>query len=197
MKLLLISLLTLFICCKSSAQTESAEDFQQKLNEQYAGEETSPLTANDRAEFKGLPFFPVNHKYVVTATLEKPEKATPFKMKTTTERKPEYVVYAVATFEIEGTTYRLNIYKSYGKSMPGYEDYLFLPFTDATNGDETYGGGRFIDLREPEGNTITIDFNKAYNPYCAYNHKYSCPVPPKENDLNIKIEAGVKYTPKD
>jgi uncharacterized protein (DUF1684 family) len=69
---------------------------------------------------------------------------------------------------------------------------LFLPFLDNTNGDTTYGGGRYIDLRIPEGDTIEIDFNKAYNPYCAYNSRYSCPIVPRENYLDTNIEAGVK-----
>lgn len=73
-----------------------------------------------------------------------------------------------------------------------YRDYLFLPYTDLTNAIETYGGGRFMDLLIPSGDTIIIDFNKSYNPSCAYNHAYSCPIPPEENDLNIRITAGVK-----
>ena len=73
-----------------------------------------------------------------------------------------------------------------------YEDYLFLPFTDKTNGDSSYGGGRYLDLKLPEGDSIIIDFNQAYNPYCAYNDKYSCPVPPKSNNLDIEVLAGVK-----
>ena len=68
---------------------------------------------------------------------------------------------------------------------------LFLHFTDKTNGSETYGGGRFLDLRIPEGNTLVLDFNKAYNPYCAYNNGYSCPIPPKENKLKVAVRAGV------
>ena len=72
------------------------------------------------------------------------------------------------------------------------KDYLFLPFMDLTNGVSSYGGGRFLDLKIPEGESIIIDFKKAYNPYCAYNHRYSCPVPPDANHLNIEIPAGVK-----
>ena len=73
-----------------------------------------------------------------------------------------------------------------------YKDYLFLPFTDLTNGDTTYGGGRYIDMRIPEKNTIILDFNQSYNPYCAYGGNYSCPIPPAENNLDIAITAGVK-----
>ena len=73
-----------------------------------------------------------------------------------------------------------------------FEDYLFLPFIDETNGESTYGGGRYIESRIPKGNTLMVDFNEAFNPYCAYNYKYSCPVVPIENTLNLKVEAGVK-----
>ena len=68
----------------------------------------------------------------------------------------------------------------------------YIPFTDLTNGEETYGAGRYLDFKIPESEKVIIDFNLAYNPYCAYNHSYSCPIPPKENNLNIKIEAGEK-----
>jgi hypothetical protein len=76
---------------------------------------------------------------------------------------------------------------------PEYEDYLFLPFNDYTNGNETYGGGRYLDVRIPKGNTMVLDFNKAYNPYCAYTYGYSCPVPPRGNSLETEINAGIKF----
>ena len=79
---------------------------------------------------------------------------------------------------------------------PGYENSLFVPFTDLTNGKETYGGGRYMDVEIPEGDSIVLDFNKAYNPYCAYSTNYSCPIPPKENDLPISINAGLKIKEK-
>ena len=87
----------------------------------------------------------------------------------------------------------MNLYQSLDlKKIEEYKDALFLPFTDLTSGVDSYGGGKYIDLKIPQGTTITIDFNRAYNPYCAYNHKYSCPIPPQENDLAIEIRAGVK-----
>ena len=73
-----------------------------------------------------------------------------------------------------------------------YKDYLFLPFLDDTNGEGSYGGGRYIDLRIPDSDTMIIDFNTAYNPYCAYNDRYSCPIVPRQNYLDVAIEAGVK-----
>lgn len=198
MKYYFIALLFLsLLSTKSFSQQKSAEEFQEETNKHYADEESSPLLKKDLINFKGLPFFEIDSQYIVTANIQRVEKIKPFKMKTTTDRRPEYMVYAIATFEIKGEQYKLNIYKSYGSSKPEYEDYLFLPFTDETSGNDTYGGGRFIDLKITEGNEMVIDFNQAYNPYCAYNHGYSCPIPPKDNHLKVRIEAGVKYVAKD
>lgn len=193
--ILLIGLL--FTTIVLSAQNKTAQEFQEQLNEFYANQETSPLPKEKLEKFKGLPFFPVNNDFRVVAQIQKTPDAKVFRMKTTTDRKPKYKVYAIASFQLKDKGYQLNIYKSYGPTKPEYKDYLFLPFTDVTNGSDTYGGGRFIDLRIPEGDEITIDFNQAYNPYCAYNHAYSCPIPPKENDLTVRIEAGVKYLEND
>ena len=114
-------------------------------------------------------------------------------METTTDRLPEYVQYGVLKFTLRGEEYELKIYQNINLiEREGYEDYLFLPFLDDTNGEESYGGGRYIEARIPEGDTMEIDFNKAYNPYCAYNEKYSCPIVPRENYLPLKVEAGVK-----
>ncbi len=181
----------------SFAQQKSAEDFQKETNEFYSNAESSPLLKEDLIHFKGLPFYKIDSQYIVTATIERIEKIQPFKMVTTTDRRPEYVVYAIATFELDGKNLQLNIYKNYFPDIEDDEIYLFLPFTDETSGNDTYGGGRFIDLKITEGNKMVIDFNQAYNPYCAYNHGYSCPIPPKENHLKVRIEAGVKYVAKD
>ena len=114
-------------------------------------------------------------------------------MKTSTARRPAYKKYGEIKFKIHGKKFKLNIYQNQRlMNNKLYADHLFLPFTDLTNGDESYGGGRYIDLTKPSANTMIIDFNKAYNPYCCYNSRYSCPIPPKENHLNIKVKAGVK-----
>jgi uncharacterized protein (DUF1684 family) len=114
-------------------------------------------------------------------------------MPTTTERKSQEVVYGIARFELHGQYFELEIYQNQELMLKeGYEDYLFLPFLDETNGNGTYSGGRYIDLSIPDGDTIIIDFNKAYNPYCAYNKKYSCPIVPRVNQLNTAVNAGVK-----
>lgn len=172
---------------------QSVIEFQEKLNEEFGNPDESPLTPEDLEKFDSLSFFPVDEKFRVVAKFERIENAIPFKMKTTTDRTPVYEIYGVATFLLDNKEYRLNIYQSHSlREKEEYKSYLFLPFTDMTNGDETYGGGRFIDLKIPEGDQIVIDFNMAYNPYCAYNHSYSCPIPPEENDLNCEIMAGVK-----
>ena len=102
-------------------------------------------------------------------------------------------MYAKLTFTLAGQERTLSIYQNVRLSqMPQYRDYLFLPFNDLTNGDGSYGGGRYLDLRMPKGDTIVLDFNKCYNPYCAYNHKYSCPFPPDGQYVPVAIEAGVK-----
>ena len=119
-------------------------------------------------------------------------KEKPFEMKTSTERRPIYVKYGEAHFTIDGKSFKLNIYRNIELSKKSeYKDYLFLPFSDLTSGNESYIGGKYIDMKTPKGDTIVIDFNTSYNPYCAYNNKYSCPKVPLENDLNIEIKAGV------
>lgn len=173
--------------------TDAVEKFQKELNAEYADAKTSPLMADDLATFKSLDFYPINEKFKVTARFVRTKKENPFEMKTSTDRKPLYVKYGEAYFTIDGSDFKLNIYRNIELSKKAeYKDYLFLPFSDLTSGNESYIGGKYIDMKVPEGNTIIIDFNTSYNPYCAYNHKYSCPKVPLENDLNIEIKAGVK-----
>lgn len=175
-----------------SAQ-ETSKDFQDNLNREYANRKESPLTDEDFKVFKGLDFYPIDERFIVEAQFTSTPKEKVFKMKTTGTRLPEYVKYGELTFNIDGKPFKLNIYQNIELvKKEGYEDYLFLPFSDLTCGKESYIGGRYIDMRIPKGTTTMIDFNKAYNPYCAYNHKYSCPIVPLENDLAIEIRAGVK-----
>lgn len=168
-------------------------DFQKTMNEEFKNPETSPLTDKQRKEFEGLDFFPPDSIYRVEAIITKTPNTLPFFMPTTTERTPAYKKYGHAEFELSGKKFTLNIYQNQELKLdPEYEDYLFLPFTDTTNEKLTYGGGRYISLSIPEGDTLVIDFNQAYNPYCAYNKDYSCPKVPSENNLDIEIRAGVK-----
>ena len=167
--------------------------FQNELNEQFRDPERSPLRDSDRKNFNGLEFFPPDTNYRVMARLKRTPEALPFLMPTTTDRKARERVYGLAEFTINGQRFELEVYQSMDLvEDEEYEDYLFLPFTDATNGKETYEGGRYIDLSIPDGDHLLIDFNKSYNPYCVYNKKYSCPIVPKVNHLQTIITAGIK-----
>lgn len=192
-------ILILFLCIISlatNAQTETETIvFQAGLNKQYGNKQSSPLLKKDLKNFKGLPFYAWNKELIVTAKVVLTPKSPLFKIETTTDRSPLYQQYAIATFTINGKEQQLSIYQSQDSKFNfDYQNYLFLPFKDTTNGIETYEGGRYIDIMITDivNNEVLLDFNKAYNPYCAYNHKYSCPVPPSENHLNIAIDAGVK-----
>ena len=156
-------------------------------------DEKSPIPENEKATFKKLNYYKPNTSYRKEAAFDRFDQATHFLMKTTTDRLPEYSLYGVVTFVLKGKDYTLNVYQNIELiKKPGYDKHLFIPFNDETNGKETYGGGRFLDVTETGESILIIDFNKAYNPYCAYNHKYSCPIPPEENNLKIKIKAGEK-----
>ena len=176
-------------------QMREIKKFQKELDEEYSSPSTTPLRGENLKNFSGHPFFPVNLKYCVTATLEKIDGARPFEIQTSSGKTKTYQEYGTLHFTLEGQPCTLTVYVSLALLKdPAYRDYLFLPFRDATNGTDTYGGGRYLDLRIPKGKTVTVDFNKAYQPYCAYNaYDYSCPVVPAENTLPIRIEAGMKY----
>lgn len=188
--LLMMSFITLQAQDKT---TETSQEFQDNLNLEYSDKEKSPLTDEDFKTFKSLDFFPINAKYIIEAKFNRTKKEKVFKMKTSTSRLPEYKKYGELHFTIDGVACKLNVYQNIDLiKKPGFDDYLFLPFSDQTSGKETYIGGRYVDLRIQKGTTWKIDFNKAYNPYCAYNYEYSCPIVPLENDLNVAILAGVK-----
>lgn len=192
----IITLLLLCIACSSQKKRKiiGNSDFQRELNAEYKDASTSPLTKKDLKTFKGLPFFPINNTFKVKAKLTKTPNAGTTKFATTTDRVAEYDNYGIIEFSINKQNFSLKIYKdSYPKEI--YKDYLFLPYFDKTNGNSTYKGGRFVDVfttDEQEDGTILIDFNKSYNPYCAYNDKYSCPITPRDNYLAIEVTAGVK-----
>lgn len=165
--------------------------FQNTLNQEFLNKETSILLPEDFGNFEGLEFYPINLKFRVTASFVRTPGEKPFLMPTTTDRLPEYVKYAELHFEIDNQNFVLEVFQN-TNPKEGYENYLFLPFTDLTSGNGSYGGGRYMDIFEPDGDEIILDFNQSYNPYCVYNSKYSCPIPPEQNDIKIRIEAGIK-----
>ena len=162
-------------------------------NHEFTDKEKSPLTTEQLKIFKGLQYFPVNNKFRAMGVFLRDSIQNIFKMKTSTLRQPEYLKYGEIIFLIDTNTLKLTVYQNIELiKESGYENYLFIPFRDITSGNETYGGGRYLDFRIPETDSVFIDFNLSYNPYCVYNHKYSCPIPPAENSLSVKILAGEK-----
>jgi uncharacterized protein (DUF1684 family) len=145
---------------------------------------------------KELHFFEANEKFKVLAKFERSVNNQWFEMPTSGRLKQIFRVYGTLSFTINDTLIKMNLYQSQGlMGSDAYKNYLFLPFTDATTGNETYESGRYIDLQTSDikNNEIIIDFNKAYNPYCAYvSGVYNCPIPPGENHLAVAIRAGEK-----
>lgn len=168
-------------------------DHRKNQMKEFKDKNKSPLDEKDFKNFKGLKYYPIDLKYRVKATFIKNEAPVLFKMKTSTTRLPDYLKYGELHFTLDSVEYKLEVYQSPDMArMPGYEDYLFVPFTDQTNGHETYDIGRYIDIEIPEGEEVVLDFNQCYNPYCSYSKRYSCPIPPEANNLPVEIKAGEK-----
>lgn len=199
MKYFYLSLIILLTSCavqkKVLTPKQEILNFQEEQNALYKNKKESPLRGNYFNNFKEHPFFPINLEYRVEADFKRIKNAKPFQMATSSGKTKTYEAYAKATFSIHGKEHSLTIYQSHRlRALEEYKDHLFLPFYDETNNIETYGGGRYIDVKIPKGDKIIIDFNQAYQPYCAYNpYGYSCPIVPAENRLNIRIPAGVQY----
>lgn len=194
--------------CSSTEHTEEKKDpYVLKIEEtrldkdvEFSDPTLSPIPEGEEAKaFKGLSYFRIDKSYRVMADLRLTPEADTFEMPSTGERADIYKEYGVATFELDDRICTLHIYQNQRLvEMEEYKDHLFLLFKDQTNGEETYGGGRYIDLKIPDADSIELDFNLAYNPYCSYNSRYSCPIPPLENHLEVSIKAGEKaYMPDD
>ena len=191
-------LFSIYISCVSQPKSEIITDikkFQTDLNAEYKNPKETPLRGDNFAKFKEHPFFPIDLKYRIKAQFIKTENPVPFEIPTSSGKTKSYREYGKAKFNLDGKELTLTLYQSLALiQKPEYQDYLFLPFRDATNEIETYGGGKYMDLKIPTGDTIILDFNKTYHPLCAYNaYDYSCPIVPQENILPVRIEAGVKY----
>ena len=149
----------------------------------------SPLTEVQKQNFKALTFYEVNPSYRIKARLMPVESKKMREVPLTDGSKEKYIEHSFAEFELGGKTNKLLLLQSVKETdMRNF----FLAFADETSGRDTYGGGRYMNVRQDGKNSITLDFNLAYNPYCAYNPDYACPLPPKENLLTISIEAGEK-----
>ena len=188
--ILLFSLFLLLNCDNRKRFNTDLTPFQREINDFFKDASVSPLKKRDLKNFRGLDFFTYDSTYLVTAKLTKTPKEKPFMMLTTTDMMVEYIKYGTVSFELLNNQYSLDIYKNL--EDPNERDNLFLPFLDDTNGNESYGGGRYINLDIAQVDNLIIDFNSAFNPYCVYDEKYSCPIVPRENYLPLEIKAGVK-----
>ncbi len=180
---------------KEAKEIKEIKKFQKDLNDEYLNPKETPLRGENFTRFKEHPFFPIDLKYRIKAKFVKTENPVPFDLPTSSGKTKSYQEFGKATFELDGKSYTLTVYQSLDlMKMKKYKDHLFLPFRDATNNKETYGGGKYMDLKIPEGDSIILDFNQSYQPYCAYNaYDYNCPIVPEENKLPVKIGAGVMY----
>ena len=190
LSILLFSLFLLLNCDNRKRFNTDLTPFQREINDFFKDASVSPLKKRDLKNFRGLDFFAYDSIYLVTAKLTKTPKEKPFMMLTTTDMMVEYIKYGTISFELLSNQYSLDIYKNL--EDPNERDNLFLPFLDDTNGNESYGGGRYINLDIPQVDNLIIDFNSAFNPYCVYDEKYSCPIVPRENYIPLEIKAGVK-----
>lgn len=174
--------------------TTDLKAFREGRDKEFRNPADSPLLNEDFSKFKGLQYFPEDEKFSVRAKFEKTSEEQIFMMPTSAGTVRKYFKYGVLTFDLDGRAFTLNVYQSEAlMKTKEYKDLLFIPFRDLTNGRETYGAGRYLDIKIPAGGEVTLNFNLAYNPNCAYgSDKFSCPVPPRENFLQIKITAGEK-----
>ena len=188
----IILLIAAFVFSNISFAQKSYKDSIETFLKKYV-KEHEVVTGKDK---ELMSFFPINEKYRVTCRFDRTPNSQWFRMESSGQIKKNYRIYGVIHFTINDTAVTLNIYQSQDlMATTQYKDHLFIPFTDATSGEETYESGRYIDLEinDIKSDKIIIDFNKAYNPYCAYvSGRYNCPIPPAENRLAVAIHAGEK-----
>jgi uncharacterized protein (DUF1684 family) len=173
------------------------EAYRAAQHKEFSDPSSSPLTVKDLEKFEGLDYFPIDENYRVKARFEATPGEKSFPLGTSTGSTQLYRRLGILHFELEGKQQTLEAYlRVQGFSLSSKVDYVFLPVLDATSGKTTYAAGRYLHYEGiPEGEEWIIDFNKLYNPLCAYNERYECPLVPEANYLSIPINAGVKdYT---
>lgn len=194
---ILFVLVVVIILYSTLSGNKSQEEYNQQIAEEREEKDRfmntsseSPFASNPKA-FEGLKYFPPDEKYRVIAKLTPIEEKKVVVLSTNDGKEQSYIEYAYAEFDLDNRKNKLLILEVI--DMGPQRGTLFLAFGDQTSANETYGAGRYLDVKKvPGASTIELDFNKAYNPYCAYTDSYSCPFPPKENLLDIAIPAGEK-----
>jgi uncharacterized protein (DUF1684 family) len=170
--------------------------FRDGRDKEFRDKKESPLKDEDFAKFKGLNYYPFDDNFRVNAVLTRTPSEKWFQMPTSSGTTRKFVKFGILEFKIDRKPYVLSVYqidREIAAKFPEYADLLFIPFKDLTNRKDTYGGGRYIDIKTPTGKSVILDFNLAYNPNCAYGgEKWNCPIPPSENSLKVSIAAGEK-----
>jgi uncharacterized protein (DUF1684 family) len=174
-----------------TAEEQQVLEWRKERDAFFRNHQRSPLLPQDKKDFKGLAYYPFDPKYFFSGEIERfifhinnPRYYATFL--TNKGLNKRYIRYGKFSFQLSGKGYSIEIYKSL------LSDMLFIPFKDKTNGRETYDGGRYIDAEILPGYKVVLDFNMAYHPPCAYNEKFTCVLPPRENILDIEIRAGEK-----
>ncbi|KAA0988989.1 DUF1684 domain-containing protein [Dyadobacter aurulentus] len=194
MKITFNTLLLFFLpvsFCLAQSFADETNKFRDHYKNEFLTTGNSPLKKEDLAYLR---FYEPDSTFKVEARFEK-VKGQPFEMPTYSGINKTYVRYGILKFRVNGKRQTLTVYRSLSlQANAKYKDYLFVPFKDKTNGIESYGGGRYIDLKTTDikDDTYVLDFNKAYNPYCAYSIGFNCPIPPSANHLSVAIYAGEK-----
>ncbi len=160
------------------------EEFRSEKDHFFVSDSQSPLRPDQKRAFEGLQYFPENPDLRLEVTVEKFPKEETIQMQTSTGDIQEYTRYGRFKFKVDGQEAELTLYAD----SNGY----FLPFVDALAGKETYGAGRYLEPIPLGKDRFLVDFNYAYNPYCAYNDYWSCPLTPFENRLKVPVRAGEK-----
>ena len=165
---------------------EKIERVRERYNKSFRKSPNSPLTVEQKIDFKGLSYFPIDEKYKITIEMKKFDDQNEITVLSSKGDERKYIRFAFIEFDLEGQKNKLIILK------PPNQDYLFLSFKDETTGNESYKGGRYVEVEKLTGDKITVDFNLAYNPLCAYNDRWNCAGIPEENILQIPLCAGQK-----
>ncbi|GAA4040683.1 DUF1684 domain-containing protein [Hymenobacter glaciei] len=174
----------------ASAYLAQLNKFRRDKNQSFRQSEESPLETAQKAQFDSLKYYPGDQAFIPHADISRNKNPDTTLLQTTDNKAEKYLKWGSVKFNIDNAPQQLQLYLK----ANGRDSTLFIPFTDLTNGHETYGGGRYLDAPIPKLNEseVQLDFNRAYNPYCAYNNAYSCPVPPADNRLKVTIAAGEK-----
>lgn len=190
--LLILSSLLVFKVVAQQTYNDSLEQVRKAHQLELLDSSRKVFNQEEINRISSLDYFPISTSNIVKATFKK-KIGKPFDLPTSAGKTKPYRAYGKLTFEWNGEKIELTVYQDINLTMkPAYKDYLIIMFRDLTSGQTTYGAGRYMEFRIPSSKEVTLDFNTAYNPYCAFSDRFMCPIPPVQNHLKVAIEAGEK-----